>query len=141
MKSSANAVAPAPNVPTLAQVTKWYTSLLKTGSYDTDYEVQAFFYDPIYSDDADTERVFEAWADTVSTTPMQMVEWELAEAKNWTELPVLHAAHAGVARVCPASHRSVREIAEATRALPRNRGVTDSGLDRPELSTIRALVR
>lgn len=82
-KPAAKTKPAAGKTPTLAQMTKWFTSLEKTGSYDNEFECQAFFWDAIYSEHAEIERVFEAWADSVDPLlPMQMLEPQLVEAKN-----------------------------------------------------------
>lgn len=96
----------------LAKVTRWFESLVASGSYQTSYGVQAFFYDAVYSKDAAIERVFETWASSVSSRPLQLVEAELVAAERWREL------HAFFTQLTPAQLAAVVPEIEAFVASP-----------------------
>ena len=90
---------PANGVPSLAEVTAWYRRLLAADTYETACGVQAFLYDPLWSEDAELERVFEAWAEAVVmsgpmgevdrrtvSVPLEMIEDHLVETERFDEL-------------------------------------------------------
>ena len=75
--------------PTLAELTAAYRHLLAVGTFESMSEGQAFFYAACWSDDAEIERVFEAWADAADNpenVPMDLLEDEFVNAGRFEEL-------------------------------------------------------
>ena len=86
------ATAAKTSAPSLTELTKWYQQLLRGGTYTSDCEGQAFFYDAIWSDDHVIERAFERFCEETQRKlghdyePMGLYEEKLVTGGHFAEL-------------------------------------------------------
>lgn len=78
--------------PTVAQLTKQYQQLKKSGTFRSSCEGQAFFYEACWSDDAELEAEFDAFCNSTQAArndkdePMDLYEERLVNEGCFTEL-------------------------------------------------------